>query len=288
MGARWAAVGQKTVSIAKESWIEFQRHNAQWMAAALAYFAALAVAPLIIVLVEIAGLVIKDHQRVLNMIFDYLQRDSGAGASAVKQIVSATFNQPRKGIVAEIVGWGVLVFAAVGFFGSVQFALDTLWDLMPKKLTLKQAIRQRASSFVVTLGIAVLLLLSIGINTLLTIMASYLTHMFDGFATLLKIADFLVSFGVLWAAFALLYEYLPERQIEWRDVWAGSALTAFLFVVGQFLLGWYLGHAGVSSAYGAFGSIVVFLIWANYSAQIVLFGAQVTHVYARRYGSLAL
>lgn len=287
MGARLAAIGQELVPVARESWTEFQRHNAQWLAAALAYFAAFAVAPLIIVLVEIAGLVIKDHQRVLNVIFGYLQQDAGAGAYAVKQIVSATFDQTRKGIVAEIVGWVVLVVAAVGLFASVQFALNTLWDIRPKKLTLKQAIRQRASSFGVTLGIAVLLLLSIGINALLTIMASYLTHIFAGFATLLKIVDFLVSFGVLWAAFALLYEYLPERLIEWRDVWAGAALTAFLFVVGQFLLGWYLGRAGVSSGYGAFGSIVAFLIWVNYSAQIVLFGAQLTHVYARRYGSLA-
>ena len=288
MGVKWAAIGQVVVPVARESWTEFQRHNAQWLAAALAYFAAFAIAPLIIVLVEIASLVIKDHQRVLNVIFGYLQQDAGPGAYAVKQIVSATFNQTRRGIIAEIVGWVVLVVAAVGLFASVQFALNTLWDITPKKLTLRQALRQRASSFGVTLGIAVLLLLSIGINALLTIMASYLTHIFAGFATLLKIVDFLVSFGALWAAFALLYEYLPERLIEWRDVWAGAALTAFLFVVGQFLLGWYLGRAGVSSGYGAFGSIVVFLIWVNYSAQIVLFGAQLTHVYARRYGSLAV
>src|SRR5579864_2033203 len=287
MSVKWTAIGQTVVQVVRESWTEFGRHNAQWLAAALAYFAAFAVAPLIIVLVEIAGLVIKDHQRVMNVIFGYLQQDAGAGASAVKQIVLATFSQTRKGIIAEIFGWVVLVVAAVGLFTSVQFALNTLWDLAPEKLSLQQAIRQRASSFGVTLGIAVLLLLSIGINALLTILASYLTHIFTGFATLLKIVDFLVSFGVLWAAFALLYEYLPERLIEWRDVWAGAALTAFLFVVGQFLLGWYLGRAGVSSAYGAFGSIVVFLIWVNYSAQIVLFGAQVTHVYARRYGSLA-
>ena len=137
------------------------------------------------------------------------------------------------------------------------------------------------------LGIALLLLVSMEVNALLTMMSAYFTHIFPGFATLMKIADFAVSFGVLWVAFAALYEYLPECRIEWRDVWMGAAVTSFLFVVGQFLLGWYLGRAGISSGYGAFGSLVVFLIWVNYSAQIVLFGAEVTQVFARRYGSKA-
>src|SRR5579884_4479236 len=116
MGARLAEVRQEILPVAKQSWADFQRHNGQWLAAALAYFAAFAIAPLIIVLVEIAGLVIHDHQRVLNLLFGYLQRDAGSGAAAVKQIVSATFNEPRKGIVAEIIGWIVFVVAAVGLF----------------------------------------------------------------------------------------------------------------------------------------------------------------------------
>lgn len=287
MGANWVEVRQEVVPVAKQSWTEFGRHNAQWLAAALAYFAAFAIAPLIIVLVEIAGLVIHDHQRVLNLVFGYLQRDAGAGAGAVKQIVAATFNEPRKGIVAEIIGWVVFIVAAVGLFGAVQFALNTVWDVVPKKMTLKEAIRQRATSFGVMLGIALLLLISMGVNAVLTMMSAYFTQIFPGFATLMKIADFAVSFAVLWGAFAILYEYLPECRIEWRDVWVGSAVTSFLFVVGQFLLGWYLGRAGVSSGYGAFGSLVVFLIWVNYSAQIVLFGAEVTQVYAQRFGSRA-
>jgi membrane protein len=101
----------------------------------------------------------------------------------------------------------------------------------------------------------------------------------------MKLLDFFVSFGLIWLAIAFMYEFLPETHVEWRDVWIGSGVSAFLFVVGQFLLGWYLGRAGISSGYGAFGSLVVFLIWANYSAQIVLLGAEFAHVYALRYGS---
>ncbi len=287
MSAPQTLVNARTqaVPLLKRTWSEFQRHNCQWLAAALAYFAAFAIAPLIIVLVEIAGLVIHNHHQALNAIFGYLQKDAGAGAGAVRQIVSATFNEPRKGVLAEIIGWIVFIIAAVGLFGAVQFALNTVWDVVPKKMGFKDAIRQRASSFAVMMLIALIMLASMGVNAVLTMASGYLTHVFTGFATLMKIVDFVVSFGVVGVGFAVLFEYLPECRIEWRDVWPGAAITSFLFVVGQFLLGWYLGRAGVSSGYGAFGSLVVFLIWVNYSAQIMLFGAEFTHVYAERLGS---
>jgi membrane protein len=105
------------------------------------------------------------------------------------------------------------------------------------------------------------------------------------FPTLIKVLDFIISFGVITAVFALLFEYLPECHIEWYDVWPGALFTSFLFVIGQFLLGWYLGRAGISSTFGAFGGLVVFLVWVNYSAQIILLGAEFTHVYAQRFGS---
>jgi membrane protein len=106
-----------------------------------------------------------------------------------------------------------------------------------------------------------------------------------GLPALVKVVDFAISFGVITLLFAMMYRYLPDARIEWSDVWAGAALTAALFVIGQFLLGWYLGRASVASAYGAFGSLVVFLLWTNYSAQIFLFGAEFTHAFARRHGS---
>lgn len=275
------------VPLLKQTWTQFQSHNAQWLAAALAYFAAFAIAPLIIVLVEIAGLIIHNHHQALNLIYGYLQRDAAGGAGAVKQIVAATFNRPRQGIIAEIIGWVIFIVAAVGLFGAVQFALNTVWDVKPKKMGFKAMIAQRASSFGVLMLLALIMLLSMGVNTVLTIAAGYLMHVSPLFPTLMKIVDFVVSFAVIGVAFAVLFEYLPECRIEWRDVWVGAGITSFLFVVGQFLLGWYLGRAGISSGYGAFGSLVVFLIWVNYSAQIMLFGAEFTHVYAMRHGSHA-
>lgn len=271
----------------KTTWSEFQRHNAQWLAAALAYFTAFAIAPLIIILVEIAGLILGNNKQAFDVIFSYLKRDAGAGAGAVQTIVQTTMKQPHTGTIAQIVGWAVFVIAAIGLFNAMQFALNTIWDVKPKRAGIWQAICSRWTGFLAILGVAAILFISILLNTALTVLASAMANIGPFFPTLAKALDFIVSFGVLWAAFAFLYKFLPETHIEWRDVRVGSGLTSFLFVVGQFLLGWYLGRAGVSSGYGAFGSLIVFLIWVNYSAQIVLFGAEFTHVYAQRHGSFA-
>ena len=271
----------------KKTWANFQRHNGQWHAAALAYFTAFAIAPIIVIVASIASLVIGNHGEALSVTFGYLQRDAGSGAQAVRQIVSATFNEPHKGVTAQIIGWVVLVIAAIGLFNAVQFALNTAWEVTPLTTGIRRVVMQRIAGFGVLIAVALIFLLSIGVNTGLTLAGTYLTHVFPGFATLLKIADFFVSFGVIWLGFGVLFHYLPECRIEWRDVWVGAGATAFLFVLGQFLLGWYLGRAAVSSGFGAFGSLIVFLIWVNYSAQIMLLGAEFTHVYAQRHGSKA-
>jgi membrane protein len=143
-----------------------------------------------------------------------------------------------------------------------------------------QTVRRRTVNFAMMLSVAALLLLSVVADAALTAVMAYLPHAFGGQATLVKGADFVLSFAIVWLLFAVLFEFLPDARIAWRDVWVGAGITALLFVAGQFLLGLYLGRVGVGSAYGAFGSLVVFLLWANYSAQIVLFGAEFTHVYA--------
>lgn len=275
------------LALLKQTWADYGRHHGQWLAAALAYFAAFAVAPLIIVFVEIAGFIIHSHQHVLNLIFHYIDRDAGSGARALREIVASSFGRTRNGAVAQIIGWGIFVVAALGLFSSLQFALNTVWETQPSKTTILTTLRQRGWTFVVMLGIALLLLVSLGVNTALNAATAYLTPVSPAFATLMKAADFLASFAVVWAGFALLFICLPDTRPTWRDVRLGAGVTAFLFVVGQFLVGWYLGTASLASTYGAFGSLVAFLLWVNYSAQIFLFGAELTHVYAHRYGSLA-
>lgn len=280
------AFAPQIVPLAKESFADFQRHKAQWLAAAIAYFTMFAVAPLIIIVVEIAGFILGQHHQTLNMLYGYLQQSAGKSAAAgIQAIVSDTFNQRRSGTLMQIVGWVVFIVAAVGLFSAIQEALNTIWDVTPEKKDWRDMIKERALSFGVVLLIAFLLLVFLVINSALTVAAHGLQHVFSFFPTLMKILDFVVSWAAITALFALLFEYLPECRIEWRDVWVGAGATALLFVIGQFLLGWYLGRAGISSGYGAFGGLVVFLIWVNYSAQIMLLGAEFTHVYARRHGS---
>lgn len=276
------------VPLVKTTWSEFQRHNAQWLAAALAYFTVFAIAPLIIILVQIAGLVLGNNQQAFNEIFEYLRRDAGpAAASAVQAIVQTTMHQPRNGQLAQIIGWAVVVIGAIGLFNALQFALNSIWDVKPKRTGVWQAVCSRWTAFLAILGIAALLFISMLLNAALTVLSQAMLNLGPFFPTLAKGLDFIVSFAVLWAAFAFLYKYLPDVKVEWRDVSVGAAITSLLFVTGQFLLGWYLGRAGISSGYGAFGSLVVFLIWVYYSAQIVLLGAEFTHVFTMRRRTLA-
>jgi membrane protein len=274
------------VDLLKAVWMDFQRHNGYWLAGALAYFAALAIAPLIIVLVEIAGFLIHNNAHVLDLIFDYLRRDVGPGAAAVHQIVDVMIKERYRGIIFEIAGWVVFVMAAAGLFNALQFALNTVWGVNVQGLPLIQILKQRGMSFAVMLMIALLLLLTLGINAGITIASTYLEHLYAGLATLVKIVDFFASIAVVWVGFALLFAFLPDRRIQWRDVSLGAGITAVLFVAGQFVLGWYLAKPAVSSPYGTFGSFVAFLLWVNYSAQIMLLGAEFTHKYAIRFGSL--
>lgn len=287
MGTTERQVVAQIVPLAKATYADFARHKSQWIAAAIAYFTVFAIAPLVIVVVEIAGLFLGRHQVVLNQLYGYLSSTAGpAAAHGIQSIVASTFSQRKAGTIAQIVGWTVFVLAAVGLFTSLQEALNTVWDVTPEKKSVAEMIKGRLLSFGMVLCVAFVLLVSLGLNSVLTIAAAAMVHVFPAFPSLMKIADFVLSFGLITAVFALLFEYLPECRVAWRDVWLGAAVSALLFVVGQFLLGWYLGRAGITSSYGAFGGIVVFLLWTFYSAQIVLFGAEFTHVYARRLGSL--
>jgi membrane protein len=276
------------IALARETLSEFGRHKAQWLAAAIAYYTLFAVAPLVIVVVEIVGLFLGRHQTALAQLYDYMSVTAGPSASqGIQSIVASTLAQRKAGLLSQTVGWIVFVVGAVGLFSSLQAALNTVWDVEPPKRGLLQTIEERLPSFGTVLAIAFLLLVSLGVNSLLTLAGTALAHVFPAFPSVLKAVDFAISFVLVTVLFALMYEFLPERHIAWRDVWLGAAVSAVLFVVGQSLLGWYLGRAAVSSGYGSFGGIVVFLIWVNYSAQIMLLGAEFTQVYARRYGSLA-
>lgn len=237
-------------------------------------------------MVEIAGIFLGEHRRALSELYGYLSQTAGrSAANGIESIVTATFAQRRAGLFAQIFGWAIFIIGAVGLFGSLQDALNTMWDVAPVKRGVLQTLKDRFLSFAMVLAIAFLLLASVVLNSALTMAAGALSQTFPALPTLLKVVDFALSAALITLLFATIFRVLPDCPIAWRDVWLGAAISALLFVLGQFLLGWYLGRAGVSSGYGAFGGIVIFLLWVNYSAQIMLFGAEFTHVYSKRASS---
>jgi membrane protein len=195
MGAEWAQIRPQLIPLAKQTFANFQRHKAQWLAAAIAYFTMFAIAPLIIVIVEIAGAVLGQHQSLLHQLYGYLSHTAGkSAASGIQSIVAATFNQRRHGPMAQIVGWIVFFLAAIGLFSALQDALNTVWDVQPDKKTFVQTLRERGVAFAAVLGIVILLLASLALNAVLTVAGAALAHIGPFFPTLMKIVDFLVSF----------------------------------------------------------------------------------------------
>jgi membrane protein len=273
-------------SMLHQTFRNFQRHKAQWLAAAIAYYLTFAIAPLIIVVVAIAGLVLGHHRAVLDEIYAYIGSAAGQGAAtAVQSIVHATFMQMQSGALAKTIGWVIFLVATIGLFTVLQDALNIVWEVTPAKLSLADFLRTRALAVAAVVSIALLLSVSLAVNSTLSMAGNAASGISPSMPIVVKSLDFAISFLVIAGSLSLIYKFLPAASVQWRDVWLGSLVTSLLFVIGQFLLGWYLGRAAMSSTFGAFASLVVFLLWTNYSAQIMLFGAEFTHVFAHSHGS---
>jgi membrane protein len=193
--------------------------------------------------------------------------------------------QSDKGAFASAAAIITLVLTATGMFIELQDALNTIWRVETKPgHSMMGFIRIRLMSFAMIVGIAFLLLVSLIVSAALAALSRYVNELLPGLGILSVVASDLVSFIVVTVLFALIFKILPDVKIAWRDVWVGGAVTSLLFTLGKFLLGWYLGHSTTISAYGAAGSLVLILLWVYYSAQILFFGAEVTKVYATRFG----
>jgi membrane protein len=279
----------------KETYARWNADKAPRLAAALAYTTIFAIAPLLVILIAIAGGIIAatyghghGHSGVRDQLLGAIQASAGQGAAdAVRQMVAASFDKPRQSLIAQVFGWLMLVLGAAGLFAALQDALNTVWHVEPPKKAIWIAIRDRLVSIGMLLAIGFVLLATTVINAAITYVSTYVAHVlpFPGAGFVFALINWVVSLAVVTVLFALMFKYLPDAKIEWRDVWTGALVTAFAFVVGQALIAFYLGKAGVASAYGAAGSLVVLLLWVYYSALILLFGAEFTRVYAETHGS---
>lgn len=263
---------------------DFMDDNALRLAAALAYYALLSLAPLVVIAIAIAGFAV-DEQSARGAIAHELGNVVGReGGEAVQTIVRSA-QAPTTGVLSTIAGLVVLLFGASGVFTELQGALDTIWEVAPKPgRGIKGLIRDRLFSFAMVMGVAFLLLVSMVLSAGLGAVGHFLGSALPGGEAVWQIVNFLISLGVIGALFAVMFKTVPDAKVDWRDAWIGGLVTAVLFSIGKFLIGLYLGKSSVSSAYGAAGSLVLLVIWVYYSACILLIGAEFTQVYASRFG----
>jgi membrane protein len=271
--------------LARKTFSEWSAAKAPRLGAALAYYTALSIAPLLLVVIGIAGLALGD-EAARGQIMGQMQGLIGAeGARAVEDVLQNS-RDTESGTIATLVGLAMLLLSAGGVFAQLKDALDTVWGVEPKHSGGWIAmIRERFLSMAMVLGVGFLLLVSLVISAGVAAAGDVLAGLGPAGEALAQLVVAVVSLIVITVLFAMIFKILPDAEVSWSDVWVGAFVTALLFVVGKIAIGLYLGHASIGSTYGAAGSFVVLLVWVYYSAQIVLLGAEFTQVWAREYGS---
>jgi membrane protein len=274
------------------AWFLLKTTATQWitdkcpqLGAALAYFTVFSLAPLVLILLAFFGLFFgSDHAR--DKIIEQLQyMIDPSGIQVIKDIATSA-SKPQSGILATVLGIIVGLFGASGVFGQLQEALNTIWGVKAKPgAGLWAFLRARFLSFAMVGGVCFLLLVSLTVESVLRGLSTYLQNLLPGGHVLALLLFLVLDLGVVIALFAMIFRFLPDIKIGWRDVWIGASLTGLLFVLGKFFLGLYLGSGAAGSAYGAASSLITLLLWIYYSAQILLFGAEFTQVYSHSYGS---
>ena len=261
--------------------------NAPRLGAALAFYSVLSIAPLLVVSIGIAGMVFgaqAAHGQIVWQIQNVVGPEGGKVIQSL--LLDARFSSAR--ILAEAIGVFMLFFGASGVFGELRDDLNLVWRVhAPSSAGWKGMIQYRFFSFAMVLGTGFLLLVSLVLSAAIAAAGKFFERFLPAPEPVLHAVSTLLSFLAVTVLFALLFKVVPDARIEWQDVWIGAAVTSLLFAAGKFGIGLYLGKASVGSAYGAAGSLVVFLVWVYYSAQIFLFGAGFTHTYAETHGSRA-
>jgi membrane protein len=275
--------GWNLAKTAVTSWVE---DYAPSMGAALSYYTLFSIAPLLLIVISVAGLVFgQDAAR--GEIVSQLGGLMGADAAKAIENLLASVNRPGAGIFSTAVGIVVLFVGATTVFGELQDALDRIWRAPARERSGVWALlRARVLSFGLILAVGFLLIASLVLSAALSALGKWWAPLFGGWEALLQFANFVASFVLITVMFGLIYKIMPRVRIQWHDVWIGAAVTALLFTIGKLLIGLYIGKTSVASGFGAAGSLVVVLIWVYYSAQIFLLGAEFTWAYAHRYGSL--
>lgn len=258
--------------------------RAQRLGAALAYYTIFALAPGLIIVIAMAGLLLGAgaEAQIVGQIRELIGEQ---GATAIELTIRSA-RQESIGVTGIVLALVPLVFGLWGVFGELQDGLNTIWGVTPKPgRRVIDVVKERFWSFAMVVGIGFLLLVSLALSAWLVAAGTYFGQLLPAPAAALETVNFVISFVVITGLFAMTFKLLPDVRIAWRDVWLGAAVTSLLFTVGKVIIGLYLGKSSVASAYGAAGSLVIIVVWVYYSAQILLFGAEFTKVWTKRRGS---
>jgi membrane protein len=268
----------------KDTVLSFIEDSALSRGAAIAFYTVTSIAPVLLIVVAIAGLVFG-REAAQNAISGQLTGLMGQQTADVLQAAIASAAGKSSSILATMVGIATLVLTASGVFGEMQSALNAIWKTEPQATTVSRLIQARAVSLGLVAALGFLLIVSLAVSAGLTAFGNYLDSIMPIGRFILPVLNFVVSFALLAVLFAAIYKALPDRPLEWRDVIFGAVVTAILFTIGKSLIGLYLGSSAIASSYGAAGGLIVLLLWVYYSVMIFLLGAEFTKTYANRHGS---
>ncbi len=274
----------KAWELGKESVASFIDDGALSRGAAIAFYAVTSIGPVLLIVVAIAGLAFgRDAAR--GAIVSQLSGLMGQQSAELLQNVIRSAAGKSSGVFASALGVITLLVTASGVFGEMQSTLNAIWKADPKGSTISRLLRARAASLGLVAALGFLLLISLVISAALSALSEYVNAYLPFGQFILQALNFLISFALISVLFAAIYKVLPDKDLEWRDVAVGAAVTAFLFNIGKFLIGFYIGSSAAASSYGAAGALIVALLWIYYSTQIFLLGAEFTKVYAHHHGS---
>jgi membrane protein len=270
------------VKLLKDTVLAFIDDEALSRGAAIAFYAVTSIAPVLLIVIAIAGLAFG-QDAAENAIKGQLSALMGEQTADVVQTAVANASGKSSGILATLIGIATLIATASGVFGEMQSALNAIWKVQPSGTTLSRLVRARAASLGLVAALGFLLMVSLVVSAGLTAFGNYLNSLFPFGAVVLSILNVVVSLLLISLLFSAIYKVLPDRHLQWRDVILGAVVTAVLFTIGKALIGWYIGSSAVASSYGAAGALIVLLLWVYYSAQIFLLGAEFTKVFTEGY-----
>ena len=273
-----------TFSLLQQTFQEWLQDKAPQLGAALAYYTVFSLAPLILILLAIVGFIFRDDPAgAWDKITQQMSYFLDPSVVSVVQDIARKASESHKGIMATVMGIILALFGASGVFGQLQDALNTIWGVKAKPgRGIRGFLRARFLSFAMVAGICFLLLVSLAVEATLRVFSQYMQAVLPGGIAVALTVYLVFDFAVVVLLFAMIFKFLPDVKIQWRDVWIGAVVTAMLFGLGKWLLGLYLGSGAAGSAYGAASSLITLLLWVYYTSQILLFGAELTQVYAAR------